>query len=209
MKQPIPIEYNSYYHIYNRGINSETIFREPANYEHFLNLYSEYINPVAETFAWVLMKNHFHLLVRILAAEEIGFIKPREEKNHIIYPEKKRYNPTQQFGNLFNAYAKAYNHRYHRTGSLFESPFRRILVNDEQYFKHLVFYIHNNPIHHGFCETMMDYPWSSYLTILSVKPPKLHREKVIGWFNSQSEFIEYHQNKHDDQNIEPIITDME
>ena len=208
MKHPTPLKHNTYYHIYNRGINGENLFRENTNYEHFLRLYAEHVEPVAETFAWVLMKNHFHLLVRVLAEEEIGFIKPKEDKKDIIYPVKKKYNPTQQFGNLFNAYAKAYNEKYDRTGSLFESPFRRIPVNNERYFRQLIFYIHNNPVHHGFCECMSDYPWSSYQTTLSLKPTKLQREKVIGWFNSKSEFIEYHRHNHDNEVINKLIIEF-
>jgi REP element-mobilizing transposase RayT len=105
MKHLPPLQYDTYYHIYNRGINSETLFREPASYEHFLRLYQEYITPVADTFAWVLMKNHFHLLVRIFDEDEIGFIQPGKEKQHILYSQKKKYNPTQQFSNLFMDFA--------------------------------------------------------------------------------------------------------
>ena len=54
-----------YYHIYNCGINGEDLFRNTDDYERFLRLYEKYIEPVAETFAWVLMKNHFHLMVKI------------------------------------------------------------------------------------------------------------------------------------------------
>ena len=54
-----------FYHIYNRGINRSNLFVEPSEYEHFLALYDRYISPVAETLAWVLMGNHFHLVVRI------------------------------------------------------------------------------------------------------------------------------------------------
>src|SRR5450830_1623896 len=68
------LKYGQFYHIYNRGIDSCDLFREPDNYEHFLGLYDKYISPVAETFAWVLMPNHFHLLVRVKEEMEIGFI---------------------------------------------------------------------------------------------------------------------------------------
>lgn len=207
MKHPPPLEHDKYYHIYNRGNNSGNLFIEHTNYEHFLRLYCEHITPVAETFAWVLLKNHFHLLVRILSSEQIDFIKTKEEKKDIVYPTKKKYNPTQQFGNLFNAYTKAFNKKYDRTGSLFEPPFRRLQVNDEQYFKQLVFYIHNNPVHHGFCETMSDYPWSSYLSIISTKSTNVQRNKVIGWFNSKPEFIDFHRQKQDIKGIETIITE--
>ena len=207
MKHPTPISYDNYYHIYNRGINGCDLFRDTTDYELFLRLYSRHIDPVADTFAWVLMKNHFHLLVRIFTDDEIDFIKPREENINVVYPVRKKYNPTQQFGNLFNAYTKTINLKYNRTGSLFESPFRRIPVPDKEYFKQLVFYIHNNPVHHGFCESMIEYRWSSYLTTISFKPTKLKRDKVIGWFNSKSEFVEFHHQKHDNKTIESTITD--
>jgi hypothetical protein len=78
-------------------------------------------------------------------------------------------------------------------------------VESERHFKNMVFYIHNNPVHHGFCEAMIDYPWSSYMSIISLKPTKLQRDKVIGWFDSKSEFIEYHKQNHNDQAIEGLI----
>jgi hypothetical protein len=59
------LEQGKYYHIYNRGIAGCDIFREKDNYEYFLNLYDKYISGIASTFAWALMGNHFHLLVRI------------------------------------------------------------------------------------------------------------------------------------------------
>ncbi|WP_170111416.1 hypothetical protein [Mangrovibacterium marinum] len=49
------LTYGAYYHIYNRGNNSCDLFREEENYKHFLDLYDRYMNPVAETYAWVLM----------------------------------------------------------------------------------------------------------------------------------------------------------
>ncbi len=68
------LEYGKYYHIYNRGNNYENIFNENSDYEHFLRIYDIYISTVAETFAWCLMKNHFHILVRIKEDHEIGFL---------------------------------------------------------------------------------------------------------------------------------------
>lgn len=59
------LEEGGYYHIYNRANGSDNLFRQKSDYRHFLRLYQKYIVPVADTFAWVLMPNHFHLLVRI------------------------------------------------------------------------------------------------------------------------------------------------
>lgn len=63
MPSPSPLQYNMYYHIFNRGNNRENLFREERNYVHFLNLYTYHTVSVAETFAYCLLPNHFHLLV--------------------------------------------------------------------------------------------------------------------------------------------------
>ena len=193
-----PLEYDSYCHIYNRGINSCDLFDNEQNYELFLRKYFEYIESVAETFAWCLMKNHFHLLVKILPENEIKFIKTKENEPR-SFNEKKKYNPTKQFSHVFNSYTKNYNVQNNRTGGLFETPFRRIKIEDDSYLKNLIYYIHHNPVKHGFTDEMYDYPWSSYLSIISVNPSKLKSEKIIGLFNSKSEFIEFHKNKYDDE----------
>ena len=173
-----PIQHVHYYHIYNRGIDGETLFRENTNYEHFLRLYEKYIAPVAETFAWCLLKNHFHLLVRIKDEEEIGDIPrkqplPGHKDTGRVCGQKtppvvenpgggcekgKKFNPSNQFSHLFNSYTQAYNKRYKRHGSLFEKPFRRIRITSEKYFRNTVFYIHNNPKKQGVVESLSDYP---------------------------------------------------
>ncbi|MDZ4204489.1 MAG: hypothetical protein U1C46_06685 [Bacteroidales bacterium] len=187
-----PLEPGNFYHIYNRGINSCALFKETTNYEHFLGLYDKYISPVADTFAWVLMGNHFHLLVQILPQNLNlqGFENP-EGLNNLT--TEKRIN--QQFSNLFNAYTKAFNKKYNRTGSLLEHTFRRKQIIDETYLKQVILYIHNNPVHHGFCSHPIEYPWSSYLTCISLKSTKLQRETVIGWFDSQANFKSLHEQK--------------
>jgi len=187
MKQT-PLEFGCFYHIYNRGINGCPLFREATNYEHFLALYDKHISPVAHTFAWVLMRNHFHLLVRIKSIQEIANLQGFENLEGL----KGRTRVNQQFANLFNAYTKAFNKRYHRTGSLFEHPFDRIKITSEAQLLYLIYYIHHNPIHHGFCEHYLDYPWSSYLTILSPKETKLKRDEVLKWYRNAAHFKEYH-----------------
>ncbi len=184
-----------FYHIYNRGINSESLFKETSNYEHFLRLFEKYIDPVAETFAWCLMPNHFHFLIRIRE-----FSNPDRVSESFLVK-----NPSLAFSHLFNAYAQAFNKRFKRTGSLFETPFKRKSINDSNYFKELVFYIHNNPVKHGFCHDLIDYPWSSYMTLISFHPTKLQREKVVGWFDSKTKFGAFHQVKHEEINIEDLF----
>ena len=175
MSKPKPLAYGVYYHIYNRGNNRQNIFLEERNYRHFLNLYGKYIPLVADTFAYCLLPNHFHLLVRIKTADE----QMQNQKN----PASSRVlKPSQQFSNLFNAYTKAINKTYHRTGSLFEHPFGRIPVVSDTYFVQLVTYIHRNPQRHGLVDDFREWPYSSYRTMLSLHPTQLKRDEVLEWF---------------------------
>lgn len=182
------LECGSYYHIHNRGINSCDLFRENENYEHFLRLFDRYIIPITKCFAWVLMGNHFHFFVKIKKAEEIlNFQKitrlSEMSANDRVY---------QQFSNLFNAYTKAFNKRYDRTGSLFEHPFRRKKVENRNYFQQLILYIHMNPVNHGFREHPLEYPWSSFIDFISRKPTNLDKRKVFEWFNKKADFKTMH-----------------
>jgi REP element-mobilizing transposase RayT len=186
-----PLETGKYYHIYNRGINSDLLFKENNNYEHFLKLYDLHIDPMAETFAWCLMKNHFHFLIRIKDKEEI------KTENAI--------QPSQSFSNLFNAYTKAFNKKYNRHGALFERPFKRKPIEKEDYFQNLMAYIHNNPVHHAICEHPLQYPWSSYITCLSNKPTKLKREEVIALFGGVENFKYVHELKRNDLSIDTFF----
>ena len=54
----------SYYHIYNRVNNSEKIFYQERNYRYFLRKFDYYLTNYLDLFAFVLMPNHFHFLVR-------------------------------------------------------------------------------------------------------------------------------------------------
>ena len=58
------------YHIYQRGIDDQDVFIEEGDYARFLALYEQHILPVAGTYAYCLLPNHLHLLVRILTQEE-------------------------------------------------------------------------------------------------------------------------------------------
>ena len=76
MQKIEPIEYGRYYHIYNRGINGTDLFITDDNYSWFFELYNKYVDLIADTYAWCLMKNHFHFLVRIKDEEDIQPFEP-------------------------------------------------------------------------------------------------------------------------------------
>lgn len=195
-----PLEEGNYYHVYNRGNNGDNLFYEDENYLHFLRLYEKYITPVTETIAWVLLKNHFHFLVYVKMQSEID----SSLLTYSTVEKPKTINPSKQFSNLFNAYTQSINKRYKRTGSLFEKPFERKLISNERYFQNMIYYIHNNPVKHGFVDNMVDYPWSSYGSVLSTKSTRLQRNKVIRIFNNLMNFKNYHSSTPNLDNIEDL-----
>ena len=201
MEQKQPILHGNYYHIYNRGNNGIDVFLDNDSYYHFLRLYAKCVEPIAETFAWCLLKNHFHLLVRIKDKNEI-------DENQLTYnttEKPKVIDPSRQFSHLLNAYTQAINKRHNRTGSLFETTFERKLVTNEKYLQQLIFYIHNNPVHHGFVKQMSLYPWSSYDTVPSDKATKLMRAEVIELFSDLENFVYFHNQQQSMNEISNLI----
>ncbi len=183
MPTSIPLIPGHYYHIYHRGNNREVIFREDRNYRYFLKRYAKYIEPIAFTYAYCLMPNHFHVAVRIKTAEEQHAWRLAHQTSEVSQTSEvfEALDPSWQFGRLFNSYTRAFNRAYHRSGSLFEGRFRRKEVIALPYLLNLIAYIHQNPIQHGFVETLGDWPWSSWHALQTDAPTLLQRDELRFW----------------------------
>ena len=192
MANPTPLQRGLTYHIYNRGINRESIFVEERNYRYFLQLYARHVAPVAETYAYCLLRNYFHFLVRIK-----DLVSPED-------PSRSK-EPSQYFSNLFNAYAKAFNKAHDRTGALFQRPYGRIEVTSDAYFAWLVIYIHHNAQKHGFVDDFQAWPYSSCHAHLSDKATQLQRSEVLGWFDGPQGFATAHRQEADMHLLAPLV----
>ncbi len=165
-----------FYHVYNRGNNKENIFRTEENYNFFLKLVKKYLLLVTDIYCYCLMPNHFHLIVKI-----------KEEK---FFPAKFKSGKSklhQPFSNLFNAYAKAFNKKYKRTGSLFQEHLKRIKIENERYLKNLIVYINTNSSHHDIAN-YESYKHSSFKDLLSNNTTFLKRNEVIDLFGDIENF---------------------
>lgn len=190
-----PLEPDKFYHIYNRGINACPIFIEETNYIYFLELVNKHITPIAEIYSWVLMRNHFHFLLKIKSIEELNEIIP----NYKTITALGRNRINQQFSNIFNAYSKAFNKKYNRTGSLFEKGFHRKNVNSNDYLLKLIIYIHINPVNHGVSKSPKEYEWSSYNEINKMENDI--SKKVIDLFDDLENFKFVHLTKTDETKL--------
>ncbi|MEK7162230.1 MAG: transposase [Patescibacteria group bacterium] len=170
-----------FYHIYNRGVEDRSIFQDRADYLRFIiGLWAfNSSNPVAikdlnknpeigsrgrrlaSVLSYALMKNHVHLLVRCL-----------KEKDLSEYLQK-----------IFIGYTMYFNLKHQRRGVLFQGKSKSKHVDNDIYLKHLINYIHLNPLDYSFPEwrngkiknikkaeeTLLDYSWSSLPGILGTK----------------------------------------
>jgi putative transposase len=192
----------TYFHIYNRGINGESIFKAPQNYAYFLQQYAKHISPVALTCAYALLDNHFHVLVQIRSETEIrenletGMLGVKNLRKMAEQPIQ--YIVGNQFAKLFNGYAQAINKQDKRTGGLFEETYRRIPVLHTDYLKRMVYYIHFNPQKHGFVADFRVYRHTSFHTFMSDADTRIPRDTVFDWFGGKQGFLDYHNTVADD-----------
>ena len=99
------LQLDTYYHIYQRGNNRQTIFFKRKNYLHFMRLYAKYIAPVAATYAYGLIPNHVHFAIRTFSLEEQrAYHEQTGEVGDLRSPETspvfKFKEPSRQFSHL-------------------------------------------------------------------------------------------------------------
>lgn len=184
MKNIDPLMPDKYYHVYNRAVSNDRLFTHEEEYLHFLNLWRQRVSPLAHTYAYCLLPNHFHFMIRMKSEIEMCKSLKINEFKHITV--------SRIFAALFCSYANTFNNRHDRMGKLFMLPFRRKEIKSDQYFSQLVYYIHRNPLHHNLEKNPTRWPYASYSAIISDQPTWLHRSAVLDWFGGVEGFKQYH-----------------
>jgi len=180
------------YHVFNRAVGNEKLFVIADNYRYFFQLFTNYISPVADLFCFSLLPNHFHFFLRMKDADAISrqmeVLNYRHGNSFDLIPDFL----LQQFSNCFNAYTKAFNKQQKRKGKLFMESFNRKTITTPEYYTKIIHYIHANPVHHGFCKRIKEWPYSSYRELVNQEVGWLRCPEVINWFGSLTEFIKFH-----------------
>ena len=156
MARPLRIEYEgALYHVLSRGNNKQTIFRSDPDRRTFLKTLARMSERFeVDIFAFVLMDNHYHLLLRT-----------------------NRANLSKSMQWLGTTYTTIFNLRNSQKGHLFQGRFKSILVENESYLTQLSCYIHRNPLRAGLVQRMVHYPWSSY-------PAYAYERDQTDWLNT-------------------------
>jgi len=141
MARPLRIEYpGAFYHVMHRGNAGSDIFKSVRDREKFL----EYIGKAVERYdikvhTYCLMTNHYHLLI-----------------------ETPHPNLSQAIKWINVGYVAYFNRKRRRSGHLFQGRYKAVVVDADEYLKHLSRYIHLNPVRARIVEHCKDYQWSSY-----------------------------------------------
>ncbi len=181
----------AYYHIYNRGVEKRTVFEDVSDYKTFLSYLRLYLtdphlpgesrqarapsHPLnnytgnISLLAYCLMPNHFHLLVRQVEADGINYF----------------------MRSLTSEYVRYFNKKYKRVGSLFQGPYKAVIVTNETQWYYLTKYIHRNPLSlPTFRESpdrLSEYPYSSYPNYLQrFQQSWVQTQEVLGHFHDDT-----------------------
>lgn len=135
------------YHIIQRGLERWEIFKNDEDREEFLRRSAEGVeNTGHKCYGWVLMPNHFHLLIR-------SGVKPLSEL----------------MSRLLTGYAVYFNRKYKRSGYLYQNRYKSILCQEDNYLLELVRYIHLNPLRAKLVKDMEGlnkYKWSGHSVLI-------------------------------------------
>jgi len=156
------------HHVIARGNERHRIFLDAKDYEFFLQRFGKLLLETSTScFAWCLMPNHFHLLIRPNRTPLSTFMR-----------------------RLMTAHAVHFNRRYRRVGHLFHNRFKSVICEDDPYFLELVRYIHLNPLRSGLIQdlgALEAFPWCGHGALMGKhKPPWQHVDAILGTFASRT-----------------------
>ena len=151
------------YHVYNRISSGEAVFADPNEAIEFIQIIQDVKKRDGWTvFAWSVMSNHFHLVVRTSSV-------PLWRGMHGIQ----------------NRYSRAFNRRFGRTGSLWQSRYKAKFVGDQSYLDHLVLYVHLNPVKAGLVDDPAEYPFAGHREVKKkIRAPLVDVDEMLLCFGT-------------------------
>ena len=188
-----------HYHIYNRGVNKQNIFRDSRDWSRFLFLllYFQSIEILGHTqrlFEEFLESNGQHRVLTKIVQDikkkrnvELVTFCLMSNHFHLILKEVEDEGIAKYMQRVLNAYTKYYNTKYQKSGHLFQGPYQAVHVDDDQQLLHLSAYIHKNP------ENWKSYVWSSYsdMIIKNRWGELLKRDIILGQFKNSQQYKKF------------------
>lgn len=194
---------NIFFQVLCKSIDERKLFRSDDNKSFFLQRYNDFLAPFVNTYAYNLLPNHAHFLIKPNSAESINKflidcdpdLLTQTHRKYMASDQITTYHELieQQFNRFFISYAMNYNKEQKQHGHLFLRPFRRKPITNDFHLTELMIYIHANSLKHKIVNDFAHYKWSSYPALLSESQTHLCRNEVLDWFGGKENFIKTHQ----------------
>jgi len=166
------------YHVMMRGNNHQDIFKNDMDKKYFIYLLKKYLVKLnLELYAWCLMNNHFHLVIKASKKNLADFIK-----------------------RVCCSYVPYFNRKYERSGHLFQDRYKSEPIETDQYFMGAIRYVHNNPEKANIC-ARNTYKWSSYREYI-ISRNITSTEKLLSMLGGKKSFVEYSKQKDSSEYLE-------
>ncbi len=197
----VPLVTGEYYHVFNRGVAKMPTYNNAFDYQRFLKTlqYYQYQNVpcklsrylqlplndrqnihesllkehelTIEILSYVLMPNHFHLLVKQATDNGISHF----------------------FTHVLNSYTKYINKKYNRVGPLYQGAFKAVHIEKDEQLLHTSRYIHLNPLtaHIVHEKTFLQYPWSSLQMYLNDSEQWIDTHTLLEFFPSKEKYVQF------------------
>lgn len=155
------------HHVMIRGIEKRNIVDDERDRTVFVSGLGDQARETGTAiYAWSLLNNHAHLLLRSGNSGLPKFMR-----------------------RFLTGYAVGYNRRHKRFGHLFQNRYKSILCEEDTYFKELVRYLHLNPLRAGLVDNLLElesYPWSGHSVVMGRRNHDWQdRDYVLGWFGKK------------------------
>jgi putative transposase len=155
------------HHVIVRGIEKRRIVNDVADRKNFIDrLGGLSVDTKTSIYAWAIMTNHAHLLLRSSEMGLSAFMR-----------------------RLLTGYAVSYNRRHRRWGHLFQNRYKSIVCDEDAYFTELVRYIHLNPLRAKLVKSLSQldrYRWSGHSVLIGkIERDWQDRDYVLKWFGKK------------------------
>ena len=184
-------ENDGIYHVYNRTVDRKPMFTSDENYAFFIRQFDKYLSDYIKIYAYNLLGNHFHFMIKVnnitndltdlTTFQKLSNLKQKTTHDIVSH----------QFKKFFQSYAMAFNKQQNRIGTLFQTPFKRVKVEDENYLQELTCYINTNAQKHKLVNDYREWKWSSYQCTISSKKNKLVKDELIAYTQITQLFGEF------------------
>lgn len=198
----VPLVTGEIYHVLNRGVNNQPIFKDKRDFQRALEIFSFY--------QFIRPPIRFSFYERLAHSEKESFLKELDKSPKLVIPLAFCFMPNhfhflvrqnQETGiskllaNFQNSYTKYFNTRHKRIGHLFQGQFRAVRIETEEQLLHTSRYIHLNPYTSYVVRTVGDlitYPWFSLIEYIENKTESIcNTETVLSCFPSKKKYLQF------------------